>query len=278
MAKDDELKNMGGAMPDAAAPAPEAAPEGGDAPAAPPAAATPPKSKRDALRERLKKKYPDKNFDDDEEFAGQISDDYDASEKQLGEYKDREKQLGDFFDSDPRSAAFLMEWKNGKNPVTALVENFGMDFLEYMDDPEHQEELAKAQKDYLERVAKEKNLEDEYQKNLDKSLNDLEASGMDDDEANKGLEKLFEIVNDAIMGKISTETVKLLNNGVSHDDDVAKAGDAGEVRGRNAKITDTLRKGKQGDGTPHLGGGGAGQKPRGGGNPDSIFSIAAGAQ
>ena len=33
----------------------------------------PKKSKRDMLRERLSKKYPDKNFDDDEAFADQVN-------------------------------------------------------------------------------------------------------------------------------------------------------------------------------------------------------------
>lgn len=249
--------------------------EGTEAPAG-----APMPSKRDALRDRLKKKYPDKNFDDDEVLAGQISDDYDATDKELGEYRERERQLGEMFDSDPRSASFLMEWKNGKNPVTLLVEQFGMDFLEYMDDPEHQEELAQAQKEYLDRVANEKKLEDEYQKNLESSLNAIdkaqEENGWDDDFVNNGFKKVFDIVNDAINGKISPETIQLLNDGDSHDDDVAKAGEEGEVRGRNAKITNTLRKGKKGDGTPHLGGG-AGSKPRKEGG-SSIFEIAAGAR
>lgn len=243
-------------------------------------AGAPMPSKRDALRDRLRKKYPDKNFDDDEVLAGQISDDYDATDKELGEYRERERQLGEMFDSDPRSAVVLQDLKNGKNIVTSLVNKFGMDFLEYMDDPEHQEELAQAQKEYLERVANEKKLEDDYQKNLESSLDAIdkaqEENGWDDDYVNNGFKKVFDIVNDAINGKISPDTIRLLNDGDSHDDDVAKAVEEGEVRGRNAKITNTLRKGKKGDGTPHLGGG-AGSKPRKEGG-SSIFEIAAGAR
>ena len=33
------------------------------------------KSKRDAFKERMKSKYPDRNFDDEEVFFGQINDD-----------------------------------------------------------------------------------------------------------------------------------------------------------------------------------------------------------
>lgn len=39
------------------------------------------KSKRDLAMERIKAKYPDKSFDDDEAFFGQINDDYDDYDK-----------------------------------------------------------------------------------------------------------------------------------------------------------------------------------------------------
>lgn len=251
-----------------------------DVPAEGAEAPKPSTSKRDALRDRLRKRYPDKSFDDDEELAGQISDDYDSSEKELSEYKDREKQIGDFLASDPKAAAFIHAWREGKNPVTALVDEYGIDFLEYMDDPEHQEELAEANKGYLERLAKEKQLEGEYQKNLDESLNALESAqnekGWDDDFVNDGLEKLFEVVNDAIMGKISVDTIEMLNKAMSHDNDVAKAGEEGEIRGRNAKITEKLKSKKSDDGTPHLSGGGSKPKPQSGGG--SIFDLASQAQ
>ena len=43
------------------------------------------KSKRDLLKERLRSKYPEKEFSDDEEFYGQISDDFDDSDKKLND-------------------------------------------------------------------------------------------------------------------------------------------------------------------------------------------------
>ena len=49
------------------------------------------KSRRDQQLERLRKKYPDKKFEDDEEIFGQISDDYDQYEHDLDGYRGREK-------------------------------------------------------------------------------------------------------------------------------------------------------------------------------------------
>ena len=45
------------------------------------------KSKRDQFKERMKGKYPDRDFEDDEVFFGQINDDYDDYDKQLSGYK-----------------------------------------------------------------------------------------------------------------------------------------------------------------------------------------------
>ena len=40
-------------------------------------------SKREKHLSRLRERYPDKKFEDDEEIYGQISDDYDQYEKDL---------------------------------------------------------------------------------------------------------------------------------------------------------------------------------------------------
>ena len=55
----------------------------------------PAKSKRDLLGERLKKKYPDRDYADDEALFGQINDDYDEYDTELGQYRDRESRLTD---------------------------------------------------------------------------------------------------------------------------------------------------------------------------------------
>ena len=51
------------------------------------------KSNRERYTERLKAKYPDREFADDEALFGQINDDYDGYDKELSGYKEREKAL-----------------------------------------------------------------------------------------------------------------------------------------------------------------------------------------
>ena len=69
------------------------------------------KSNRERYEERVKSKYPDREFADEEALWGQVNDDYDGYDKEIASYRDREKALSDLFTSDPRSAAFLTHWR-----------------------------------------------------------------------------------------------------------------------------------------------------------------------
>lgn len=217
------------------------------------------KSKRELMNERLRSRYPDREFADDEAMYSQISDDYDDYDKQLSGYKSREEDLVNMFSSDPRSANFLMNWRKGDDPVVSLVRQFGTDIKEALDDPARLDEIAAANKEYLERVSKEKELEEEYQKNLAESLSYLEKfqseNGLSDEEVDRVMEHLIGIVKDGVMGKFTAESIDMAMKAINHDADVATADYDGEVRGRNAKIDERVRKRREGDGVPMLGGG-----------------------
>lgn len=216
------------------------------------------KSRRDQHLDRLRKKYPEKKFEDDEEIYGQISDDYDQYEQELEGYRGREKSLSDMFAADPRSAQFLTDMHNGNDPVLGLVRNFGVEIKDVLDDPEMQDKIAEANKDYVERVANSRKLDEEYDKNMDTTLETLRQfqseRGMSDEQIDKVVELLLGIVRDGVMGKFSTETLDMACKALNYEADVAAAGEEGEIAGRNAKITEKLRKSKQGDGAAPLGG------------------------
>lgn len=240
--------------------------------------APPAKGKRDTVLERLKARHPDKDFADDEAMYGQILDDSDAREQELGGYRDREKAFSDLFTSDPRSAKFLTDWKNGKNPAVALVEMFGDDFVEELKDPAKQEELAKASKAFAARIAKEKEYDEEYTKNIDESRTMIEQlqqeQGLSDDDIDRAMAFLVGIMKDGILGKFSKESVLMALNALDHDADVAAAQEEGEVAGRNAKINEKLRKQSKNDGTANL----AGKNAGGNGRPQvrrpALFELA----
>lgn len=216
------------------------------------------KSRRDQHLERLRKKYPDKKFEDDEEIYGTISDDYDQYEQELEGYKGREKTLSDMFAADERSAQFLNDWRNGQDPVVGFVRTFGMEIKDVLDDPEMQDKIAEANKEYVERVAKSKKLDEEYERNMDATLETLRQfqteRGMSDEQIDAVVDFLLGVVSDGVMGKFSTATLDMACKAINHDEDVAAASEEGEVAGRNSKITEQLRKSKKGDGTAPLNG------------------------
>ena len=214
------------------------------------------KTKRELMLARMREKYPEQDFENEDNLFGQIHDDYDAYDKQIADYKERESSFANMFTSDPRSAAFLMSWKNGEDPTVNLVRQFGTDIKEAIDDPEKQEEMAAAQKEFVERVAKEKEYEEMYQKNLSESLAMLDAvqqeKGLSDDDIDKIMEFVVTIVKDGVLGKFTKETIDMAHKALYHDADVAQASHEGEVKGRNEKIDEKLRKKKANDGTAML--------------------------
>lgn len=235
------------------------------------------KSKRDLVRERLAQKYADKSFDDDESLYGQINDDYDSYENELQGYRDESQKMGNMFASDPRSARFMMAWSKGGDPLAALIREYGDDFMEQMQDPDKQEELAQASKEYAERMAKNKEYEEQYQANMQQTLADLETvqqeDGLTDDEVDEAMAFLIGVMKDGLLGKFSPESIRMARAAISHDSDVDIAAEEAEVRGRNANIKERMRRGKHGDGLPSMGGrNGQGTRQK---QPDSIFSQAA---
>lgn len=215
------------------------------------------KSKRDTAMERMKAKHPDRSFDDDEAFFGQINDDYDEYDERLAESQKREEAFSNMFTSNPKSARLMMEWKNGKDPVTALISIYGKeDILAAIEDPEKLEAIEQANKDFADKVAKNDEYEAQYEQNLPASLQAIEAwaaeKGISDEDIDDAVTALSKLCGDFILGKIAPESIEMMLKAKNYDADIEQAQMEGEVAGRNAKIEEKLRKGKKGDGTVAL--------------------------
>ena len=230
----------------------------------------------------MRKKYPDKKFEDDDEIFSVISDDYDQYEQELNGHRDREKTLSDMFAADPRSAQFLSDMYKGNSPWASYIRLFGPELKESLDDPETAKQIAEAESEYVERVAKSKKLEEEYEANMQTTLDNLQKfkdeRGMSDDQIDEVVAALVGIVRDGVMGKFAPETLDMIVKAINHDEYVAAAGEEGEVAGRNARITENLRRSKKGDGTIPLDGKNNTQGAGGRQRPKSIFEEAAGAR
>lgn len=215
---------------------------------------------REVFITRMKTKYPEDDFTDEEVLFGKANADYDENEKSLEQFRKDEKILSDLFTSDPRSAAFLSSWKSGEDPVVLMIERFGDDFRVALDDPEKADKIKEAQKKYLDRIANEKKLDQEFEGNLKKSLEDLEKyakdNGLSEDQVEGMYKKLSGIAGDYVSGIITADTWDMVRKAMSHDEDVAVAAQEAEVKAKNAKIGEAkLREAP--DVPPALGGQGA---------------------
>lgn len=239
------------------------------------------KSRRDQFGERLKQKYPDREFADDEALFRQINDDYDQYDNELSGYKERESKLTNMFTSDPRSAQFITDMAQGKDPWVSLINRIGIDGVkEILDDPDKMDDFAASNKEYVERMAKQKGLEEEWEKNMAATLSMFEQMqkerGLSDEQIDAVADWVKEVANDALVGRIKPETVEMALKALNHDADIAAASEEGEIRGKNAKAEAQLRKPKRGDGTPTLAG--ANNAPAPSRQKGSIFDIADGAR
>lgn len=215
------------------------------------------RSRRDHVTERLKKKYPDREWADDEALFGQISDDYDEYDRTVDGYREREGKMTELFAKDPRSAQFITDMARGEDPWLNVIKRLGVDGVtDLINDPSKQEAYAAANLEYVDRLAKEKAIEAEYAKNFDESLDLLEKlqqeRGLTDEQIDAAYELIIRIANDAVLGKFTEETVDMALKAVNHDTDVDAAAQEGMIAGKNAKVKEELRKPKQGDGTPSL--------------------------
>lgn len=231
------------------------------------------KTKRELTIERMRARHPEDNFDDEEVLFERINGDYDDYDDRLKErdeaiakYRQDEKSLSDMFMSDPRAAHFMEAWKKGDDPRIALIREFGEDVRDILDDPARQEEIAELNREFAAKVARNRELEKEYQANLEQSLAYLDKlhdeDGMSDDEIDAVMTLVMSIVRDGMMGRFTPETIELARKAANYDNDVANAQEDGVIRGRNERIEEKLRKRRQGDGVAALGGTGGAPEPR----------------
>lgn len=216
----------------------------------PPVAA---KSGKDSFGERFGKKFPDVDAQDEEAYYGALNGEFDRMERMDAE----QRELGELLGRDPRSAGFLMVLKNGGNPMEYLIEQYGDDFRDALNDEVKAKELAAAFAKNVEKRAESEKLRAESEKNMQTMLDALDAAQADgsftDDDAVKAFEYLYAdggLMDRILVNDIKKEDWMMLMKAAKYDDmvkeneaKVAEARTEGEVAGRNANID--LQKRKQ---------------------------------
>lgn len=240
------------------------------------------KSSREAFVARVKDRHPDLDDSDEEGFYSAVNADYDEDNdglEELKKYREDDERLRDIFQNDPRMANIFLGMARGENVLEYLIDNFGQDFLDAINDPENEEarqRIAEKQKQWVEKQATSRDLEKQAADNLDKALDafDAVAEEMDADEEAKeeAFKKFTEFQQRAIVNDIDEDMWRLFFKGVNYDSDVEQAGMEGETRGRNTRIRERLRS--ESDRTPMDMGGATARQSERTNAPRSIFDLA----
>lgn len=210
-------------------------------------------SGKDTFRERFGKRFPEVNAEDEEAYYGALNGEFDrmeASDK-------AQRELGDALARDPRSAGFLMVLKNGGNPMEYLIEQYGDDFRDALNDEEKAKEFAAAFAKNVEGRAKADELKAQADANMQSMVDALDAAQADgsfkDEDAMKAFEYLYAdggLLDRILVNDIKKEDWMMLMKAAKYDDmlkenevKVAEAREEGEVAGRNANID--IQKKKQ---------------------------------
>lgn len=205
--------------------------------------------------------FKDRQFADDEEMYGQLSDDY-ASAKGNADIIGK---LDEALASNPKNAEYLRGIIRGEDPVMTYLEEYGEDALAELQTEEGKKKAADQHKKYLASVAKNKELDDAYAANLKESqamLDGFRSEGKyTPEQVDKALDLIQETYDGILQGRLTRNVLEAALKSVGYEDDVKSAADEAEVRGRNANIQATKKKASQGDGMPSLGGGSS-RQPR----------------
>ena len=204
-------------------------------------------SRRDRFRENIRSRNGDLNLDDDDAY-------YDYLDSQMNERDSYENALTNLRESigdNPELAEMLVEASSQKNyaPITYLLRKVSkgeIDLDALREDPEYVDKFTEAQAESLKKRETQRKIEEEGQKNFESSIAMMKSiqkeRGLTDEQVNEAMSKVYQIFDDLLVNKISSETFNAILDAMNYSDAVAEAHDAGKAEGLNTKVREQLRK------------------------------------
>ena len=199
---------------------------------------------RDRFRSRIAEDYPDLDIDDEDAYYNAANDRYD----ELQSFRTNTQNFRDALDLDAEERGTFNEMilaaskQKDFDPVIWLVENGGLDIDALRDDPDYARKLGEARKKYLDQISDGTKIEKEFEANAPASIEAInqycQENGIDDDTKTNAIGRMYDLIDNLMVGKMPVELFQLVVNGVSHDEDVDYAREAGKAEGRQTKVSD----------------------------------------
>jgi hypothetical protein len=194
-----------------------------------------------AYKERLKKRYADREFNTDEDWDNAAEEAYAEDEESLNIFRENNKIIDEVIASDKDLAAVIADIISNHIPFrAAIAKRFAPEDLVAK---EGDEDYEYYQKSYEERIATGKELQriaEERLKNEDEAYDNIDAfcekKGYSNDEKREFIGFINKFYNSLSMRKITPEILQTLDNARHYEDDMAAAEENGFVAGKNENI------------------------------------------
>jgi hypothetical protein len=174
-------------------------------------------------------------------------------EDEYGKMNSANSRLAGLVAQDPKLAAVL-SMIAGEKPRSlpyAVGSVYGSDFLDGDLD-----EFETGYQENLRRLAESRKVQEEAQRNIEKSIKNIEKYASENNLEEAEFESLYQgimdLADNVLNGKIPLDVVDLVHKGINYDRDVQEAADTGFVEGKNEKISARM-KNKSGSSLPDLG-------------------------
>lgn len=200
-------------------------------------------SNKERFRQRYAKRNPDLNMDDEEAYYGsinQLMDEYEG-------YEGNSKRMRESLSKSPAFAELMVAARNQDDfdPVVWMVQNKGLDLKALADDPDYSKRLADAHNAYLEKLAKQDEIERQMTENMPASVESVRAKasemGLSDEQAEEVIGRMYQVMDDLILGRLDPLIFEMIAKGMNYNQDVEAAREEGVAEGISKKVTDKLR-------------------------------------
>jgi hypothetical protein len=210
---------------------------------------------RELLYERIRTSRPDAKYDEDEEeYSRQAMSMLDELEGKAGQFDQMSEKMSARFNKNPEEAEAFLAYLDGASLPSAIRRHMGDEALIMKEGDEGWEEYQKAGKEREEQFASNRAALDQYMQNAkdsDVTMADfITEAGLDEEGAQNFKDLVVSIANDMSAGKITKDTLMLLNRAMNYEKDVEGSREQGRVEGRNEKI-EVEKKRMKGSGLPN---------------------------
>lgn len=216
-------------------------------------AATP--TKREIFFANLKKKYPEREFADEDEFYAASMEGYDTEHEYRKSSESTNKEFFDKLQENPDVALFIGSILNKESFGKAL--SYLSDVLPFEEGSDDFNAYNESVAQRKARIAEAEAAAEEYERNLQESAESLkqfaEENNMTPEEATDFVQTMTEMIQDKLFsGKIDKDFLGLFYKAQNYDKDLVVAKEAGTIQGRNEKIDAKKKSLTKGDGLPAI--------------------------